>query len=65
MTDTIKNTISRFAEGFVFTAEDFPIPPDKQNTVSKVLNNMVAVGQIRRTSTRHLPNYKGFARKER
>jgi predicted transcriptional regulator of viral defense system len=48
MTDTIKNTISKFAEGFVFTAEDFPIPPDKQNTVTKVLSNMVTVGQIRR-----------------
>jgi hypothetical protein len=48
MTDTIKDTISRFADGFVFTAEDFPIPLDKQNTVTKVLNNMVAAGQIRR-----------------
>jgi hypothetical protein len=48
MTDTIKNTISKFADGFVFTAEDFPIPLDKQNTVTKVLNNMVTAGQIRR-----------------
>jgi hypothetical protein len=48
MTDTIKNTINGFANGFIFTAEDFPIPPDKQNTVTKVLNNMVAAGQIRR-----------------
>jgi hypothetical protein len=48
MTDTIKNTISKFAEGFVFTAEDFPIPLDKQNTVTKVLNNMVVAGQIHR-----------------
>ena len=48
MTDTIKNTISKFADGFVFTAEDFPIPLDKQNTVTKVLNNLVATGQIRR-----------------
>jgi hypothetical protein len=48
MTDTIKNTISKFAEGFVFTAEDFPIPLDKQNTVTKVLNNMIAAGLIRR-----------------
>jgi len=48
MTDIIKNTISKFADGFVFTAEDFPIPLDKQNTVTKVLNNMVAAGQIRR-----------------
>jgi hypothetical protein len=48
MTDKIKNTIKGFADGFVFTAEDFPIPPDKQNTVTKVLNNLVAAGQIRR-----------------
>ena len=48
MTDTIKNTINVFADGFVFTAEDFPILPDKQNTVTKVLNNMVAEGRIRR-----------------
>jgi hypothetical protein len=48
MTDAIKNTISKFADGFVFTAEDFPIPSDKQNTVTKVLNNMVAAKQIRR-----------------
>jgi hypothetical protein len=45
MTDTIKNTISKFVEGFVFTAEDFPIPPDKQNTVTKVLNNLVIAKQ--------------------
>jgi len=48
MTDTIKNTINSFADGFVFTAEDFPIPLDKQNTVTKVLNNLVAARQIRR-----------------
>ena len=48
MTDTIKNKISKFANGFVFTAEDFPIPPEKQNTVTKVLNNLVVAGQIRR-----------------
>ena len=48
MTDTIKNTVSKFADGVVFTAEDFPIPLDKQNTVTKVLNNMVAAGQVRR-----------------
>lgn len=48
MTDTIKNTIGKFADGFVFTAEDFPVPLDKQNTVTKVLNNMVAAEQIRR-----------------
>jgi hypothetical protein len=48
MTDTIKNTINRFPVGFVFTAEDFPLPVEKQNTVPKVLNNTVSAGQIRR-----------------
>jgi hypothetical protein len=48
MTDTVKNIINRFAVGFVFTAADFPLPEDKQNTVTKILNNMVATGQIRR-----------------
>jgi hypothetical protein len=36
--------------GFVFTADDFPLPVEKQNTVTKVLNNMVAARQIRRLS---------------
>jgi len=48
MTDIIRNTINRLAYGFVFTADDFPIDVDKQNTVTKVLNNMVTAGQIRR-----------------
>ena len=48
MTDTIKDTIDRFTNGFVFTAADFSVPLDKQNTVTKVLNNMVATGQIKR-----------------
>jgi hypothetical protein len=47
MTDTIKNTINRFPIGFVFTAEDFPLPVEKQNTVTKVLNNMVSAGIIK------------------
>jgi hypothetical protein len=50
MTDTIRNTVDRFANGYVFTADDFPVRADKQNTVTKVLNNMVAAGQIRRLS---------------
>lgn len=50
MTDTIRNTINRFAAGYVFTSLDFPIDVDKQATVNKVLNNMVAAGQIRRLS---------------
>jgi len=50
MTETIRNTINRFAAGFVFTSSDFPIEVSKQATVNRVLNNMVAAGQIRRLS---------------
>jgi len=50
MTDTIKNTIEHFDYGFVFTPADFPIDQRKQATVNRVLNNMVATGQIRRIS---------------
>jgi len=50
MTDTIKNTIATFDYGFVFTPADFPIDSRKQATVNRILNNMVAAGQIRRAS---------------
>jgi len=50
MTDTIRNTITTFDFGFVFTPGDFPIEVRKQATVNKILNNMVAAGQIRRIS---------------
>lgn len=50
MTDTIRNTINRFATGYVFTTLDFPIDVSKQATVNRILNNMVAAGQIRRLS---------------
>lgn len=50
MTDIIRNTINRFPLGFVFTALDFPVEVGKQATVNKILNNMVAAGQIRRLS---------------
>jgi hypothetical protein len=50
MTKTIKNTIATFPFGFVFTPRDFPIDPRKQATINRILNNMVATGQIRRAS---------------
>jgi hypothetical protein len=50
MTDIIRNTINRFATGYVFTTADFSIEVNKPNTTTKVLNNMVAAGQIRRLS---------------
>lgn len=50
MTETIRNTINRFAAGYVFTTLDFPVDVSKQATVNRILNNMVAAGQIRRLS---------------
>ncbi|MDR0872351.1 MAG: hypothetical protein LBN27_02640 [Prevotellaceae bacterium] len=50
MTETIKNTIATFDFGFVFTPKDFPVEPRKQATVNRILNNMVAAGQICRAS---------------
>jgi hypothetical protein len=50
MTDAIKNTIATFDFGFVFTPKDFPVEPRKQATVNRILNNMVAAGQICRAS---------------
>ncbi|GHT72255.1 hypothetical protein AGMMS50262_00380 [Bacteroidia bacterium] len=50
ITDTVKDTIKKFACGYVFTAKDFPLPVEKQKTVNKLLDNMVAAGQIRRLS---------------
>jgi len=50
VTETIRNTINRFEAGYVFTSSDFNIDVSKQATVNKVLNNMVAAGQIRRLS---------------
>jgi hypothetical protein len=48
MIDKIRNTINRFASGYVFTAKDFTVEASKQNTVTKILNNMAAEMQIRR-----------------
>jgi hypothetical protein len=50
MTETIRNTIANLDYGFVFTPADFPVDARKQATVNRVLNNMVAAGQIRRAS---------------
>ncbi|HHV84428.1 MAG TPA: hypothetical protein GXX42_01240 [Petrimonas sp.] len=50
MTDKIRTTISKFPFGFVFTPGDFPIDLDKQASVNRILNNMVAAGEIRRLS---------------
>jgi hypothetical protein len=48
MTDTVRDTINTFSCGFIFTPRDFPIDKRKQASVNRILNNMVAAGQIRR-----------------
>lgn len=50
MTDLIKNTIDKFSVGFVFTIADFPVSKEKPKAVSKILNNLVAEGFLRRLS---------------
>ena len=50
MTDIIRNTINKLPLGFVFTTLDLPIEGGKQASANKILNNMVASGQIRRLS---------------
>jgi hypothetical protein len=50
MTDCIRTTIDKFPFGFVFTPSDFPVESGKQASVNRILNNMVAAGEIRRLS---------------
>lgn len=50
MTSIIRNTINNFPFGFVFTPSDFPVEITKQASVNRILNNMVAAGEIRRLS---------------
>jgi len=50
MTDTIRNTIEKFAYGYVFTSSDFPTEVNKQKTVNKILENLTKEGKIRRLS---------------
>ncbi|MDR2835587.1 MAG: hypothetical protein LBV69_05230 [Bacteroidales bacterium] len=60
MTDKIKNTIVTFPFGFVFTPKDFPIEVSKQPTVNRVLNLLVAKGNIRRLSNGKITGYSIF-----
>ncbi|MCZ2222682.1 MAG: DUF6088 family protein [Chitinophagales bacterium] len=50
MTDTIKNSIEKFELGYVFTVSDFPITTENAKTISKILNNFVATGYLRKLS---------------
>ena len=48
MTDTIKNTIDKFEAGYVFTANDFYMTVSHPKNVSKILNELVASGVLRK-----------------
>jgi hypothetical protein len=50
ITNIVKDTINRFDCGYVFTAKDFSVPVEKQKTVNKLLDNLVAAGTIKRLS---------------
>jgi hypothetical protein len=50
MTDTIKNTINKMSAGMVFTADDFPVTAENPKGVSKILNDFVAQGYLRKLS---------------
>ncbi len=50
MTDTIKNIIEKFELGFVFTVSEFPITAENAKTISKILNDFVAIGYLRKLS---------------
>ena len=50
MIDTVKNTIDKFEIGDVFTVNDFPMTVENSINVSKILNNFVATGYLRKLS---------------
>ncbi|MDR1678640.1 MAG: DUF6088 family protein [Prevotellaceae bacterium] len=50
MLDTIKNTISKFPPNEVFTVSDFPETAKNPKGVSKILNDLVAEGILRKLS---------------
>ncbi|MDL2227558.1 DUF6088 family protein [Odoribacter sp. OttesenSCG-928-L07] len=50
MTNDIKNIIEKFELGYVFTITDFPMAEENPKGVSKILNNFVATGYLRKLS---------------
>jgi len=50
MTDAVKNIIDKFELGYVFTVTDFPMAEENPKTVSKILNNFVEIGCLRKLS---------------
>jgi hypothetical protein len=50
MTETIKNRIEKIANGVVFTADEFEATAKSPTTVSRVLNDFVVQGYLRKLS---------------
>lgn len=50
MTGTIKNRIEKFSIGFIFTSSDFPETVKNPKGVSKILNDFVMQGYLRKLS---------------
>ncbi|KAA6337672.1 hypothetical protein EZS27_014268 [termite gut metagenome] len=50
MIDIIKNTIDRIAFGYVFTADEFDITVKNPTAVSRILNDFVTAGYLRKLS---------------
>jgi hypothetical protein len=50
MTNTIENTINKFPVREVFTAHDFPETAKNPKGISKILNDLVAEGVLRKLS---------------
>ena len=50
MTDTIRNTINKFPIGMIFTADNFPMTVNSPKQVSKILNDFVSQGFLRKMS---------------
>ncbi len=50
MIDLIKNTIDKFEAGYVFSADDFSTTVNEAKNASKILNQFVATGYLRKLS---------------
>ena len=50
MPEIIKDTINKFEQGYVFTADDFLITVENRKIVSNILNNFVKSGYLRKLS---------------
>ena len=50
MIDNIKYNIDKFEKGYIFTVNDFSETVEEAKSVSKILNNFVATGYLRKLS---------------